>query len=136
MADSLEVQLAVLKEQVRALRQIVEAAQFLSQSIHDNRARLDVHDERFRDLDHDIAAMEGRLDSAVSRVEKSCNNLASLIRETAEKQRATAEEQVRLKTKQEQGDEEEGHRRELLLIIATAFITTAAAAFAHLLGFV
>jgi peptidoglycan hydrolase CwlO-like protein len=136
VAESLEIQLAVLKEQVRALRQIVEAAQFLSQSIHDNRARLDVHDERFRDLDHDLAAMEARMETTVSRVEKSCNDLGALIRETSERQRNAEEAQAVMQSKQERDDEDEGHRRDLLLIVASAFATTGIAAIAHLLGLI
>jgi peptidoglycan hydrolase CwlO-like protein len=82
--ESLEIQLARLDEQVKALRQVVEGARFIADNVHRNAERLAVHEERFNDMHSDIGALEGRMENAVSRVETSCNALGELIRQTSQ----------------------------------------------------
>jgi peptidoglycan hydrolase CwlO-like protein len=125
--ESLQIQLARLEEQVKALRQIVEAASFIAQTANENQRRLDVHDERFRDFDQDIAAMEARMESAVSRVETSCNNLGSLIR---------TQQQTLAKVENEQDQQTKAltKREKYLLILAGALASGAVGLLVDRLG--
>jgi peptidoglycan hydrolase CwlO-like protein len=125
--ESIEVQLARLDEQLKAVRQIVEAARFIADNVHRNSERLAVHEERFNDMHSDIAALEGRMESAVSRVESSCNNLGELIRQTS----ATV---TKVESEQRTQTETISNRQRGLWALAGTFGTGALVLLGKLLG--
>lgn len=136
MPEPIEVQLARLDEQVKALRQVVEGARFVAEAANRNAELLAVHEERFKDLHEDVAAMEARMETTVKRVEKSCNDLGDLIRETAERQHQADQERALLKERAQNADREQNSRRNLLYGVAGAFAGTAFGVLAHLAGLV
>jgi uncharacterized protein (DUF2344 family) len=118
--EPFEVQLARVDEQVKALRQIVEGARYVADLANKNTARLEVHEEKFNDLRHDVAQLEGRMESAVLRVEKSCNDLGAIIRK---QQEALA----KVENEQEQQSKALTKREKWLLLLAGAFASGAMA---------
>lgn len=136
MPEPIEVQLARLDEQVKALRQVVEGARYVAESANRNAETLAVHEERFKDLHEDVVAIEARMEVAVKRVEKSCNELGDLIRDTADRQRQADQERALLKERAQTADREQDSRRNLLYGVAGAFAATAFGVLAHLAGLV
>lgn len=83
MADqSFEVQIAVLREQFRALEQLLEGAKFIAQLTNDNAKTLAVHEDRFSEIRRDFGELEGRWSKTAERIEKSCNDLGGQLRST------------------------------------------------------
>lgn len=114
MPDSLEVQLARIDEQLKALRQLVEGARYIADVANKNTARLEVHEERFNEVRADLSQLEGRMEQSVSRFEKSCNDLGKLLRDQQEKVSAVVNEQ-------DQQSKALTRREKWLLLLATAF---------------
>jgi hypothetical protein len=118
--DSLEVQLARVDEQLKALRQIAEGVRFVADRVNTNAERLAVHEERFAEMRADLAQLEGRMETAVSRVEKSCNDLGGIIRD-----QQTALSKV--ENEQDQQSKALTKREKWILLVAGAFASGAVA---------
>jgi DNA repair ATPase RecN len=80
VAENFEVQLAILDERVRALRQIVEGSKFNVEQVHALQERLTAQADDIAHLRDELRRAEGRMDRAVDRVEESCNNLGEQMR--------------------------------------------------------
>lgn len=127
MPEPIEVQLARVDEQLKSLRQLVEGAKYVADVANRNSERLAVHEEKFNEMRADVAQLEGRMETAVSRVEKSCNDLGGIIRE---QQQALA----RVESEQEQQTQALTKREKWLLLLAGSFASGAVALLVNLLS--